>query len=260
MHMVVETLREIWLRLGIQKGDNLLVHSNIKSILRYFLKNNLRCTSENIFDSLLSTIGPDGTVFFPTFNYGFCVGEEFNIFETKSQMGSLSEYCRNRNDAIRTGHPVYSFCVFGKMSEQFKNLKNKSGYGIDSPFSELTKMNGKILVINLPEQHSMTFYHFVEEYMKVDYRFMKSFTSFYTGSDENRRRETFQIYVRRLDLGVETSVERMKDFLEKNDHYRVVSGPGNINLRVINSITLFEQTKQIIQDGLASQYLYRILA
>ena len=54
--------------------------------------------------------------------------------------------------------------------------------------------------------------------------------------------------------------KNMRIFLEKNDHYKVVSGPGNINLRVINSVTLFDQTKQIIQAGLASQYLYRILA
>jgi aminoglycoside 3-N-acetyltransferase len=257
--MVVETLGKIWTKLGIKKGDTLLIHSNISSLLRYFLRQNYGCTPENIFDSIMSKVGPDGTVLLPTFNFGFCEGVEFNIYKTTSQMGILSEYSRTRKDAIRTGHPVYSFSVFGKMSEKFKNLKNRSGYGEDSPFSELLKVNGKVLVINLPDQNSMTFYHYVEEFLKVEYRYMKSFTAFYTGIDHKRKLETFQIYVRRLDLGVETSVERMRIFLESNNHYCVVSGPGSIDMRIINSITLFQQTSRIIQDGLAKQYLYKIM-
>ena len=257
--MVVETLCKIWSKLGIKQGDTVLIHSNISSILRYFLRQKYECTPENIFDSIMSQIGSDGTLLLPTFNFEFCEGVEFHIHKTTSQMGLLSEYCRRRKDAVRTGHPVYSFCVFGKMSEKFKNLKNRSGYGEDSPFSEILKANGKVLIINLPDQNSMTFYHFVEESQQVEYRFMKSFTAYYTGTDHKRKLETFQIFVRRRDLGVETSVERMRIFLENNNHYCVVSGPGSIDMRIINSVTLFQQTSRIIKDGLAKQYLYKIV-
>ena len=94
--MVVETLGKLWSKLGIKKGDTLLVHSNISSLLRYFLRQNYGCTPENVFDSLMSKIGPDGTVLLPTFNFEFCEGVEFNIYKTTSQMGILSEYDRSK--------------------------------------------------------------------------------------------------------------------------------------------------------------------
>ena len=78
-------------------------------------------------------------------------------------MGSLTEYVRKNKNIIRTGHPIYSFGVIGAKENKFKDVNNVSGYGKDSPFSILTSLDGKIAVLGLNEQRSMTYYHYVEE-------------------------------------------------------------------------------------------------
>ena len=40
----------------------------------------------------------------------------------------------------------------------------------------------KIAIIDLPDQKSMTFYHYVEEMMSVDWRFFKNFLEQLGGS------------------------------------------------------------------------------
>ena len=97
-------------------------------------------------------------------------------------MGALTEAGRQHPLAVRTGHPIYSFGVIGFHAEKFKAINNFSGYGDDSPFALLKKLNGKIAVLGLPDQHSMTFYHHVEEMNNVDYRYHKKFTTDYTDS------------------------------------------------------------------------------
>ncbi|MGA9075436.1 MAG: hypothetical protein WB368_15075, partial [Candidatus Sulfotelmatobacter sp.] len=54
---------------------------------------------------------------------------------------------------------------------------NFSGDGADSPFGILHKEGGKIAVLDLPDQQSMTFHHYVEESLSVDYRFHKRFSA-----------------------------------------------------------------------------------
>ena len=44
-------------------------------------------------------------------------------------------------------------------------------------------MDGKIAVIGLDDQNSMTTYHYVEQYNQVDYRYYKSCTGDYIKED-----------------------------------------------------------------------------
>jgi hypothetical protein len=52
--------------------------------------------------------------------------------------------------------------------------------GIDSPFAILRQMRGKIAVLDLDDQTSMTFYHHVEKMHEVPSRYHKQFTGAYT--------------------------------------------------------------------------------
>ena len=108
--------------------------------------------------SFLDAVGSEGTVLFPLFNFGFSNGEPFDIRNTPSKMGKLTEAARLRPDAVRTGHPISSFAVIGAQADRFKGVNNRSGYGEDSPFAILRQMNGKIASLDLDDQNSMTFY------------------------------------------------------------------------------------------------------
>ena len=84
-------------------------------------------------------VGQEGDLLFPTFNWGFCSGRGFNYKETPSESGSLSKLALNRNDFIRTKHPIYSFSVKGKEQEILYELDDESGWGKDSLFAYFHK-------------------------------------------------------------------------------------------------------------------------
>jgi aminoglycoside 3-N-acetyltransferase len=252
-------LFNLWRSGNILRGDTLLLHSDIRQVLRNSRRLNLNIAPKDIFDSLIEYLGPCGTLLLPLFNFGFANGAKFDINLTKSEMGTLSEIGRNKSHSIRTGHPIYSFAVIGKHDNLFKEVDNFSGYGVDSPFSILHKLNGKIAVLNLPDQKSMTFYHYVEEFRNVHYRYHKKFSGDYVDSNGNVTRRTYSLFVRNLDMGVATDVNRMGDRLWNLGLYKGNMYNQNEGLRSIETASLFNEVDRIILSGESINYLYKIV-
>lgn len=117
---------------------------------------------------------------FPLFNFDFTESIPFDIRSTPSRMGALAETARTWPGSVRTGHPIYSFAALGAQAQKFSGVDNRSGYSANSTFCMLHDMDGHIAIIDLPDQHSMTFYHHVEEMHEVPYRYFKDFSGSYT--------------------------------------------------------------------------------
>ncbi|RME05404.1 MAG: hypothetical protein D6803_08980, partial [Anaerolineae bacterium] len=88
-------------------------------------------------------------------------------------------------------------------------------YGKRSVFAKLRQLDGKIMVIGLRYNDSMTFFHHVEEMEGVDYRYMKEFTGLVTDWDGNTYEDTFTMLVRDIDRGVHTMVDPMGALMEE---------------------------------------------
>lgn len=254
----INSLTEEWYSSGVEKDDLLLVHSSSSRILRSVRKLNPDVGPEDIVESFLNAVGEGGTVLFPTFNFDFTKGVAFDIDKTPSHMGVITESARKHPRAVRTGHPVYSFSVIGKEAESYRGLENYSGYGNDSPFSMIHSKGGKIAVLDLPDQNSMTFYHYVEESLNVDYRYLKEFISLYKGVDGKEEERRFAIYVRNLEKGVKTHVDPMGEVLWNKGMYLGCRPKEGNGLRVINSKDLYEEVSKVIEKGEAEGLLYKI--
>ena len=208
-------LSQDWRVSGIKEGDMLLLHSNIIRTIHNARRKGIKITADNILDSFLLAIGSSGTLLLPLFNFDFTETKFFDINKTPSQMGALTEAARNRVGIIRTGHPIYSFAVMGYQKKEFSSLNNISGYGKDSPFGLLHKHNGKIASLDLDDQGCMTFYHYVEESLAVDYRYFKNFKGKYIDSNGKESLRTYKLYVRDLKKNVVTSVNPVGKMLWK---------------------------------------------
>lgn len=256
---LVQSLASEWHKSGIESGDLVLIHSNIAATLvRYSLKMRVRLTPSIVLDSFIHAVGETGTLLFPLFNFDFAKGSAFDIRNTPSHMGALSEIARLHPKAIRTGHPIYSFAVLGSEIDAFKDIDNFSAYGKLSPFAKVCELSGKIAVLGLSEKDSMTFYHHVEEMTQVDYRYYKNFTGPYTDLNGTTTQRCYSMYVRDLERRVLTEVENMGDYLWSKGFYvgdRYNEGNG---LRSIRALDMFEQTSQIIKTGKAYGMLYNI--
>lgn len=251
-------LAQEWGAAGLADADMVLVHSSISRILRRLRQMGAPPDPEIVLDSLLEAIGPRGTLLLPLFNFGFSEGKAFDIATTPSQMGALTEIARLHRDSVRTGHPIYSFAVLGFQRAEFEDVVNFSGYGPDSPFGILHRSNGKIAVIDLPDQQSMTFYHYVEEANSVSYRYHKTFEGLYAGADGRKQTRSFGLFVRKIEEGVITSVDPMGERLWQRGLYSGDLPRHGSGMRVISASALFEEVTQVIKKGLAKGLLYEI--
>jgi aminoglycoside 3-N-acetyltransferase len=252
----IEGLAADWRRAGVEPGDSLLLHSNLKRTLRRAIKIWGRVGPQDVLESFLTAVGSTGTLLLPLFNFSFTNGEPFDICTTVSEMGALTEAGRLDRRAVRTGHPIYSFAVIGAAAERCRGLANSSGYGSDSPFGLLRALDGKIGVLDLPDQNSMTFYHHVEEMLGVDYRYHKRFRGTYVDASGVASERDYAIFVRDVARGVETHVDPMGELLWLKGLYRGDRPNENTGLRTIRVRAMFEAVAEVIRTGHARGLLY----
>jgi len=255
---MIQALSDEWTAAGVEKGDVLLVHSNIKRTFRRYLKLGIKLSPQDIIESFLSAVGPSGTLLLPLFNFDFTKGIPFDIRDTPSHMGVLTEAGRMHPLAVRTGHPIYSFVAIGHDAEKFRGLNNFSGYGHDSPFSVLKNLDGKIAVLDLPDQNSMTFYHYVEEMHDVDYRYHKQFTADYSEQSGATESRTYGLFVRNIENGVLTHVDPAGELMWDQGLYSGSRPNEDSGLRIVSAQKMYDFVAGIITSGNAENILYRI--
>jgi aminoglycoside 3-N-acetyltransferase len=247
-----------WENSGLHAGDTVLIHSSMKRAFRYLLNQGVESSPRLIVDSLLEQLGNRGTILFPLFNFDFSTSGFFSMITTPSQMGAVTEFVRQNYEGHRTGHPIYSFYAIGSNSHEFKGMNNRSGYGKDSPFAKLLELDGKIASIDLDDQNSMTMYHYVEEMHEVDYRYFKTFHGQYENQEGVVSQEDYTLFVRDLEKGVKTDVNRMGEILWEDGLY-LGNRPGVGNgMRSIKAESFVSRTSKEINQGRASQTLYSI--
>ncbi len=252
---VVDYLANEWCKSGLYSGDTILIHSSLSSTFSKLKKEGFKASVGDIYDSFLKAVGSKGTLIFPLFNFDFAENKFFDINSTPSQMGALTEYARLQKDSVRTGHPFYSFAIVGSKSNLFKSIDNNSGYGKDSPFAMLTKIDAKIGKLGLPDEKCMTFFHHVEESIGVEYRYYKDFTGTYIDSKNISSQKTYKLYVRDLENNVESWVKPMGDLLWKKNLYNGCKyNEGNF-FSTIKANDVYFQTERIIVNGMARSYL-----
>ena len=254
----METLARQWSAAGVGRGDTLLLHSSIKRTLLSCRRTGRRVSPRDILDSFLAALGPGGTLLLPLFNFEFAKGVPFDIRQTASEMGALTEAGRVHPEAVRTGHPLYSFAAIGAQSARFRDVNNVSGYAQDSPFGILRDMNGTIAVLDLDDQNSMTFYHHVEERKRVPYRYFKEFTGTYTGLDGIPTQRTCTLFVRDIDRGVATDVNTAGEMMWARGLYRGDRPGTGSGLRTIHARDMFDFVAGLIDSGRAQGTLYSI--
>lgn len=254
--MLTERLAEQWTASGISEGDVVLLHSSSSRTINAHRENGETLALSQLLDSFLIAIGDSGTLLLPTFNFAFCEGQGFDFRSTPSKMGALTEFARLDPRFRRTKHPIYSFAVSGPHTESFVALTNLSALGDDGPFGLLRQLNGKIAVLDLDDQNSMTMYHHIEEVMKVDYRYLKSFSGPYTDEDGDTTFRTYNLFVWDEEKKVRTDVNRAGELLWAKHLYQG-HRPGTASgLRVINAQQMFQAISEVIVADRAADFLY----
>lgn len=198
---------------GVQGGDTIFVHSDVAA----FGKPKTRTPNllfEGLLDALRAAVTEAGTVIMPTFTYGFCKGEPFDLENSPSTVGVLTEYFRNQGGVVRTAHPIFSVAIWGRHKDRFLNVGADS-FGPDSIFAHLHRHHAKTVVLGSPFGRSCTFVHYVEQACRVPYRYFKTFTG-PVRINGHTHDDTCTFFVRRLDIDAVLDVSRLEQHLLEN--------------------------------------------
>lgn len=234
--LTFEQLVDGFRNLGVMQGDTLLVHSSYKSFGEV---DGGPATVNRALEAALG-VDKDGTLIMPTFNFDFNKGEAWDVRTTPSKMGVLTELARKDPRAKRVFHPFYSFAILGKHAEMLGALRYKSAYERNSVFGKLRDLDGKIMVIGLSYNNSMTFFHHIEQMEGVDYRFLKQFTGQVTDENGNTYTDTFEMLVRDIDKGVLTMVDPMGALMEEHGVIKSAKiGEADVKLMKANEVYEF---------------------
>lgn len=177
--------------------DVLFVHTDLSFGLpnREFKRNEL---VEILFDAICE-LGVS-TLVFPTFTFSFGNREDYDVVNSKCKMGMINEYARKREDSVRSEDPLMSVCVIGEHKELAEVSGNKS-LGAGSFFDRLHKMgNARILFFGAKIPLCHTHMHYVEEKLRVPYRYDKEFEGHIIDKDGNRREDKHILYVKYRDV------------------------------------------------------------
>ena len=121
-------------------------------------------------------INRKATVLIPTYSYSYTSREPYNIKESSSKVGFVTESIRKSFLLSRTADPIFSYCVFGDgISKSNFLVKDHDCFGSDSLMSEMYQKNAMICSIGAPWHRVFTEVHFVEKMLEMKYRKDKKF-------------------------------------------------------------------------------------
>ena len=130
----------------------------------------VRGGADTILQALLEVITPSGTLLTPAFSVRTTMLERaqsravFDVRNTLSQSGKLTETFRQYPGTVRSLHPTHSVVALGPLAEWLTADHHSCirPFGPDTPFARLIEARGKIMCLGV-EVSYMTSYHAFED-------------------------------------------------------------------------------------------------
>lgn len=178
--------------LDAHKTDVLYIHTALNFGVPGILKK--KELLESIYDTLKELCVE--TIIFPAYTFSFCNGVGFDVQNSKTQMGLLNEFVRQKDEAIRSIDPLMSNVLIGKHTEFVTGIE-KCSIGKNSTFDLLheTSLKVKFLFLGPRIGDCFTFMHYIEERENVPYRYRRMFTGEITDGSRCYV-DSYEIFVR----------------------------------------------------------------
>lgn len=159
-------LNRALVELGVVAGDVVMVHSAFDSFLGF------QGGPVDAIRTLQEVVGGGarGTLMMPTIPFRgtaveYALGDPvFDVRQTVSRMGLLTELFRRSPGVVRSIHPTHSVAVWGNRAEAIiaGHERAETPCGRSTPYEKLLEYDGKILLAGVPA-NTMTFCYFIVE-------------------------------------------------------------------------------------------------
>lgn len=151
--------------IGLKAGDHLLVHSSLSKI--GFVEHG----PKDVVEALLAVVGSEGNLLMPNspnaeyqLNYIQTL-ECFDVMNSPSKLGAISEYFRLLSNSIRSAHPTEPVSCIGPDANYFtqEHFGELTPYTSKSPFYRISEKGGKILYLGVTFDNAGTNLHTLED-------------------------------------------------------------------------------------------------
>lgn len=157
-------IEQILIACGIKEGDTIMLHSSLGAM------GMVEGGAKSVIDAFMNVIGENGTLAMPAFpaigfNYDYLSGNPvFDVRNTPSKMGIITETFRKVPGVNRSLHPTDSVCALGKHAIELtqSHFGQLTPYNAQSPFYKLCSLGGKIIMLGV-DLNSLTNLHTLED-------------------------------------------------------------------------------------------------
>ena len=176
-HVTKEEIRRGLRAVGLGEGYVVLMHSDLRTLApARVLKSMPDYGMSALIAGALEAIGKDGTLVMPTFTWDSFHDKEtvvFDVANTPSEVGSVTEFFRNMPGVIRSHHVCHSVAATGAHAlDVMGDAIHPFGEG--STFDQLYRLDSWNLFLGVSFS-VCTALHSVEELMQVPYRYYREF-------------------------------------------------------------------------------------
>jgi len=251
-------------KIGIKKNDIVYLGINLGKTFNFYkellfkidkLPNIKNKCSDIILTTLKDYIGPNGTIICPTFSFNFIKSKQFNTKKTKSDLGYFENYFLNQKDVLRSLHPIFSLCVWGKKKKIVEPC-GKFSFGENSPFSNFLKFKVKFLNIGIKWSETCTYIHHLEHLNGFNHRFYKPTTGKIILKNKHFI-DTYYHPIRYMGLSSKKAEYKIEKHLKKNYLLREAKNKiycsslktidiHNLVLKILKKTPSYFMTKKVI--------------
>jgi len=239
--------------IGIKPGSVVLVHPDAIVAAQFPVAPAIskKQRLDLLIAAIEAAIGESGTLLMPAFSYSFTKQQPFDISNTPSAVGMVTERFRTQPGVRRTADPIFSFACRGPLAEELCALPVKECFGAESVFAALHRRNAHIVDLGCSMSHGGTFVHYVETAYGVNYRYQKIFSG-QVISPDGRTSECSVVYnVRDLTRKSEADLRRLEKRLAADGKSRTAK-VGRSRIMAVTAGDIFDTAWRMLDEDPAS--------
>ena len=133
---------------GVNPGHPLIIHSAMGSLYNYV------GTADELIDKIIDYLGPDGTLCMPAYPQNkFDDTQVFDVRNTPSAAGYLTEVFRRRAGVKRSLNQLHSVCAIGRDADLItgEHHLSKTCFDEHSPYFIIGQLGGYSMSIGMPK-------------------------------------------------------------------------------------------------------------
>ena len=171
-------LKEAYHQLDIEPNRTISLKTNLLGLGRYEKGNKKEILADHFraLDDCFSIQANGSTLVTATSSRNLCNTQvPFDMENTPSTVGALTEYIRKHPGSKRSFHAFDSYAAIGKKSDIFCENTSRMSYGFNTPEARMIEEDAICICLGVEARKSVTTVHHVELMSNVPYRYVKEY-------------------------------------------------------------------------------------